>query len=323
MNNPLVTIIIPVLNRADLICDTLYSVLAQTYQNWECIVVDDGSTDKTKEVVQQFVEKDLRFILISRPDTHKSGANGARNYGFQLSKGEYIQWFDSDDIMDSNFIFEKIKKFDDFTDCVICRNRYRNTISGIEIPFPYKTNFNFDDVVTSQMMIQTAAPLWRKDFLQKKQLWDESLFRLQDWDFNVRMFSALSNRYHFIDKQLFIYNFYLDSIVGRSKDLNEFKYRTQARIKIYNYLEEKSKLNKDLKYWFLKDILELYPNIIKSGSNLDMVIEKFIFKKILNQNIFAVIFKFKILISKIIYSKIHRGNKYFFKINKFIYNKCL
>ncbi len=82
--------------------------MAQTYQNWECIVVDDGSTDRTKTVVQGYVKKDTRFILVDRPETHQPGGNGARNYGFEISKGDYIQWFDSDDLMQPDFLSEKI-----------------------------------------------------------------------------------------------------------------------------------------------------------------------------------------------------------------------
>ncbi len=61
MNNPLVSIIIPTYNRAHLIHETLDSVLAQTYTNWECIVVDDGSSDNTEEVLESYINKDFRF----------------------------------------------------------------------------------------------------------------------------------------------------------------------------------------------------------------------------------------------------------------------
>src|SRR5690554_568349 len=104
-----VSIIIPFYNRAHLIGETLDSIIAQTYTHWECIVVDDGSTDNTEEVVSAYVDKDSRFQFYHRPDTHKPGGNGARNYGFSLSKGEYINWFDSDDLMDSNKIQIKLK----------------------------------------------------------------------------------------------------------------------------------------------------------------------------------------------------------------------
>ncbi|TXE17118.1 glycosyltransferase family 2 protein [Psychroserpens burtonensis] len=83
--SPLVSIIIPTFNRADLIGETLDSVLTQTYANWECLVGDDGSTDGTEEVLQNYVLKDIGFQYFKRPDTHLAGGNGARNYGFQFS----------------------------------------------------------------------------------------------------------------------------------------------------------------------------------------------------------------------------------------------
>ena len=98
-NEPLVSVIIPTYNRAHLIGETLDSVLAQTYQNWECIIVDDGSTDNSDEVIGEYVNKDSRFKYYHRPEEHLPGGNGARNYGFKMSQGKYIQWFDSDDLM--------------------------------------------------------------------------------------------------------------------------------------------------------------------------------------------------------------------------------
>jgi glycosyltransferase involved in cell wall biosynthesis len=97
-DQPIVSIIIPTYNRAHLIGETLDSVLAQTYTNWECIIVDDGSTDNTDEVVEEYVKKDSRFKYYHRPDEHLPGGNGARNYGFKMSKGEYVNWLDSDDL---------------------------------------------------------------------------------------------------------------------------------------------------------------------------------------------------------------------------------
>ena len=87
---PLVSVIIPTYNRAHLIGETLDSALAQTYQNWECIIGDDGSSDNTDEVVGEYVKKDSRFKYFHRPDQHLRGGNGARNYGFKMSQGEYV-----------------------------------------------------------------------------------------------------------------------------------------------------------------------------------------------------------------------------------------
>ena len=98
-DRPLVSIIIPTYNRAHLIGETLDSVLSQAYTNWECIVVDDGSSDDTNEIMKIYCESDVRFQYHKRPEDRPKGANASRNYGFELSKGSYINWFDSDDIM--------------------------------------------------------------------------------------------------------------------------------------------------------------------------------------------------------------------------------
>lgn len=95
----LVSIIIATYNRAAYIENTLNAIASQTYQNFECIIIDDGSTDNTAAIVDPIVSSDFRFNYIVRPDTIKKGANYSRNYGFSLSKGEYIKFFDSDDVM--------------------------------------------------------------------------------------------------------------------------------------------------------------------------------------------------------------------------------
>jgi glycosyltransferase involved in cell wall biosynthesis len=102
--NHLISIIIPVYNREHLFHETLDSILCQTYSNWECIIVDDGSDDMTYQIAQQYTSRDNRFKSFRRPWFRKKGANTCRNYGFELSIGEFIQWFDSDDLMDSKMI---------------------------------------------------------------------------------------------------------------------------------------------------------------------------------------------------------------------------
>ena len=99
---PMVSIILPAYNRENLILETLNSVTAQTYQTWECLVIDDGSTDRTAEIVKDFARKDPRILYHLRPDLYPKGACGARNYGLSLSKGEYIQWLDDDDLLGPN-----------------------------------------------------------------------------------------------------------------------------------------------------------------------------------------------------------------------------
>src|SRR5690554_5694001 len=93
-----ISIIIPVFNRQKLIKETLDSVLAQIYENWECIVVDDGSTDETWEVLEQYAKKDAR-IKIHKRHRDPKGAPTCRNIGMELSEGEYLIFLDSDDLL--------------------------------------------------------------------------------------------------------------------------------------------------------------------------------------------------------------------------------
>ena len=81
--NPLISIIIPTYNRASMLGKTLDSILAQTYTFWECIIVDDGSTDDTIEVVKSYTEKDTRLHFYTRPNNMLKRANACRNYGFE------------------------------------------------------------------------------------------------------------------------------------------------------------------------------------------------------------------------------------------------
>ncbi|HEX2629762.1 MAG TPA: glycosyltransferase family A protein [Chitinophagaceae bacterium] len=107
--NILFTIVIPTYNRAHIIGATIESVLKQTYRNYEVIVVDDGSTDDTEKVIQQYGDSRLRYFKRDRQER-----SIARNFGTQQSKGQYINWFDSDDIMLPNHLEELaaiIKKY--------------------------------------------------------------------------------------------------------------------------------------------------------------------------------------------------------------------
>ncbi len=95
--SPAVTVVVPTYNRADLIAETLESVRAQTFTDWECIVVDDGSTDDTRSVVEEFVARDPRFRYVWQ-ENHS--ASSARNHGLRLARGEFIAFLDSDDLFE-------------------------------------------------------------------------------------------------------------------------------------------------------------------------------------------------------------------------------
>ena len=97
----LVSIIVPCYNQAYFLSEALESVLNQTYSNWECIIVNDGSPDNTKTVASKWCDKDKRFNYVEKKN---GGLSSARNAGIAISKGEYILPLDADDIIHESFL---------------------------------------------------------------------------------------------------------------------------------------------------------------------------------------------------------------------------
>lgn len=96
MSKPLVSIITPSYNSEEYIDETIQSVLAQTYPNWEMIIVDDFSKDSTKDIVKRYISSDNRIKLFEL--THNSGPSVARNTAISKAKGSFIAFLDSDDV---------------------------------------------------------------------------------------------------------------------------------------------------------------------------------------------------------------------------------
>jgi glycosyltransferase involved in cell wall biosynthesis len=106
---PLVSILIPAFNAKEWIADALHSAVAQTWDRKEIIVVDDGSTDRTLEIARQF-ESDCVRVFTQK----NQGAAAARNKAFSLSRGDYIQWLDADDLLAADKITKQITALDEF-----------------------------------------------------------------------------------------------------------------------------------------------------------------------------------------------------------------
>lgn len=188
----LVSIIIPAYNRAHLIGETLDSLLEQTYSHWECIIVDDGSTDNTASFINDYIKKDNRIQYHQRPVNRKKGANSCRNYGFELSKGQYIKWFDSDDIMHPDFLEKQVEvlEHDKELDFCVCQSLtfYENSC---KIDYNRANRNPKESLILSYLVknhyFLTAAPLWRTFFLKGKDLFDEELSDSHESDFHFRM----------------------------------------------------------------------------------------------------------------------------------------
>jgi glycosyltransferase involved in cell wall biosynthesis len=169
--------------------------MAQTYTNWECIIVDDGSTDNTDEVVNEYVKNDNRFKYYHRPKEHLAGGNGARNFGFKMSKGEYVNWFDSDDLMLPEKLEFKLKALlNNDVDFVVCEGAILNKEGDIRKIW---NNIHSDNVlidhVYGNILFSTNGPLFKKKVISSSELFNEKLKRKQEWEYYSRILCSNQN----------------------------------------------------------------------------------------------------------------------------------
>ena len=105
---PFVSVIVPCYNQAQYLDEALQFVIDQTYNNWVCIIVNDGSIQNTEEVAKKWVEKDARFTYLYKKN---GGLSSARNTGIEKAKGNYILPLDADDKISNEYLELAINKF--------------------------------------------------------------------------------------------------------------------------------------------------------------------------------------------------------------------
>lgn len=192
---PLISIIIPTFNRASLLVETLTSIKHQTYKNWECIIVDDGSTDNTNDVVKEFIHDDNRFSYHHRSTCRANGGNGARNDGFLKSKGDYIKWLDSDDLLTNTILELEVNELKNF-DCDIVLSSWQY-FDNSKNPFPIRNKLIQAHPKSGIELLNLMGKLGefsypscylvKRDLVVLAGLWNESLRINQDGEFFFRI----------------------------------------------------------------------------------------------------------------------------------------
>ncbi|HEX9979484.1 MAG TPA: glycosyltransferase [Flavobacterium sp.] len=271
---PLVSIIIPCFNRAGLITETLRSISHQSYPNWECIIIDDGSTDNSAEVIKGFLS-DYRFRYYLRPPHLPKGANPCRNYGFTVSKGAFINWFDSDDIMHPNFIIDKVQALclDPELDAVISKRAVFKDDPNIIISKESRTNLSPDvlsDFLQFKITWYLQDVMWNRTFLIDKDLFDEALLAGQDRDFHSRMLLH-DPKLKIVDEYLTFYRRHATSITASINNLKDTRLKVShlhAIVKLINLLEARGKLTPAVRHHYFKVIRTYLPYVVSDKSNL-------------------------------------------------------
>lgn len=192
MNNK-VSVIIPCYNQANFLEETLMSVLKQTYINWECIIVNDGSTDNTQSIAKTWEEKDNRFKYLYKKN---GGLSSARNFGLEHAEGDYIQFLDSDDLIKPDKFelqFQDLKSSDVSVSDYFAFIHGTNDAAPSRYLSPFLDEENFKKEIISEWEYRKSIPchsvLFKKSLININNLsFNESLPNHEDWVFWVKLF---------------------------------------------------------------------------------------------------------------------------------------
>ena len=196
---PTVSVIVPCFNYGYLLSETLDSVYSQSLKEWECIIVDDGSTDDTEAIAYTYSSRDARFSYVYQEN---GGLGSARNAGLRTARGEYIQLLDADDLIEP----EKLEKHVRF---LVQRNEYslvygpmqyfttrgsvkkfsrgRNGTDKAWMKMWPDTNEQMLLALVERNLFPVSAAVFRKTVLDEVGYLDESLPSHEDWEFWLRL----------------------------------------------------------------------------------------------------------------------------------------
>lgn len=237
---PEISIIIPAYNEEKNIARCLNSVLAQTFESFEVICVDDGSTDGTVEIIKSFAEKDDRIILLKNPD---KGVSSARNFGIENARGNYIGFVDSDDFIQPQ-MYEFLHRAVTENNCDFSVCKYKKTDEIKEKNFEYKTenfypeNFieNFDE--TELVFSSACTKLISKNILKDIRFKN---FKIgEDTIFNSEIYSKNSSSI-LVNAELYTYYINTQSVSFTELWSEKWFDLLQTRFFSYDILKEKNK----------------------------------------------------------------------------------
>ncbi|MFV8372618.1 glycosyltransferase family 2 protein [Flavobacterium sp. LB2P74] len=273
---PKVTIIIATFNREKYFLETLLSILNQTFADWECLIVDDGSTDKTVEIIRPLLEQESRFHYYLRPESYKKGTSGCRNYGLDLAKGEYVIFFDDDDIVHPQnlevCVAELSKK-----DISFCRYIRKVFVGDFDYVLDYSKTYTFfyidkkdiENMLKNELQFNSCAVMWKKEcFLNSR--FNDRISYGDEWELYSRILSTGIKGIS-IGKCLFFGRKHPDSITGEYDRKNSTRRASYAEavLLVVQNLKEKQLLTYSLKRYFIAFSIDfeeynLFENILNT-----------------------------------------------------------
>jgi len=288
--NVQVSIIMATYNRAHFIAETLSSIQNQTFQEWECLIIDDGGTDNTEAVIQPILEKDPRFSFRKRPEQYQKGLPGCRNFGIDLAQGQYIIFFDDDDIVHPQNLACCVAEFAD-PKVAFCRYQRAAFEGDFDYQFDYSNEYtkfavyseDVEKMLTYKLPFNSCAVMWRKSCFEQNRF-VESLMFAEEWELYSRILASGVQGVS-INKILFFGRKHYNSNTGEFSRRNEMRLvsKKDAILLIVENLNNRKMLTPTLMRFFVQMALSykkynLFSEIL---SKLDLSIGQQMYWRIL------------------------------------------
>jgi glycosyltransferase involved in cell wall biosynthesis len=265
MNSPVVTIILATYNRVHLIEGMLNSIINQTYTNWECIIIDDNSTDDTETYLKEnFLSKNKRFSFYKKDKKkHLKGLPSSRNIGIKKAKGAYILFFDDDDVVHPDLLNTCIKTFTENKDVSFVNYQKQPFIDKFDkAQFRKKINLEtktlskniFEQIIVKELQMASCTVMWNSDLL-KNHLFNDTLMYAEEWECYSRIFILNELKGIKLNSVLYFNRKHENSNTGEFGNNDPVRVASyiKAHILVFNLVLEKNKVsNKEKKYFFNK-----------------------------------------------------------------------
>lgn len=265
---PTVTIIMATYNRAHFIEGALQSIQNQVFTNWECLIIDDGGTDNTLEVVAPFLKYDSRFQLLKRPDSYKKGVPGCRNYGLDLAQGDYIIFFDDDDFVHPDNLKICLEELND-SQKDFC---HYQKLSYSDVKPKFKNvvvkerklidKSAIEKVITQEIGLSSCTVLWQK-YCFNQVRFNENLLYAEEWECYSKL---IANNFNgvIIDAVLYYNRKHADSNTAEFYNHSPIRIYSavQAILLVLQNLKEKKLLTYSLKKYFIMNSVKYEENYL-------------------------------------------------------------
>ena len=235
--NTLVSIIVPCYKQAHFLKESLQSVLDQTYLNWECIIVNDGSPDDTERIAKQWGVRDSRFKYLKKEN---GGLSSARNAGIAFSDGEYILPLDADDYIHKDYLAKLVPelKQDDSLAIVSCYSKFFKK-SLDEIVYELKpVGSTYHYLLYVNRLIATS--LYRRRCWEEVGGYDESMKKgFEDWEFWIAI-TKQGWKYKVVEEFLFYYrksrkSMLVDTVNKHAESVKEYLFKKHKELYIQDF----------------------------------------------------------------------------------------